>query len=957
MTLSSREKILLIGVAAILIGAGLDGATDGFAFLGPAGGFDSAGGLLTAGGQRGFAVAGIAAAGSASSDEYTHLNGFLALYGRPLLVVGAEALDFGGVDTGDSASLDVELANGGGMPLFLSSIGPASGGNSSFRVEWPAAPVVIEPGASQTLRVLYRASAAAVDRDTIHVETNDPFVGVWKLPLLGFGVEPGVPVIAVDADALRFGAVPEDSSAVLSFTVRNTGGQELLVGPITAGGPPYTVEPDSFALSPSGSMAVEVTFAPAGAGIHVDTLLIPSNDPSRTEPYPVLLRGATPADMRLLSPAGGSFLFSAVLNGPAPPDRTIVVRNAGGDTLRWKADVSDIAPWLSASPDSGWTPPGDTARVTVSAAPAGLTTGLYSGVVLVQNRNRPILDLISVTTSFLVQPFTVDVSHDPETASPGTEVTVTAEAGVTVDSGRVYWRFGGEEDFRSSGMNRGLGGKLTAVLSDQIPGIRGIEYWVSVHGAAGEVRVHDPEIGLPARIDVWIEDELAPDLTGGRHQMISVPLFTGSASGWEVFPDDLGEHDPARWRLGRYRTDAGDYAEYPGDLGAPIDAGYGFWLITAEDRKVDVDGFAVYPSEEDSCFSVLLEGGSGGGWNQIGDPFAYAVSLSDCMIRADGDHRYSLTEAAQLGLIEDAFHDWRYDQGGTGGYVEADHLEPWRGYFVNNTSGYDLELLVPARESVPSLSKNYALSSLGEGGWIARFRARAGGRAGQEITLGARSGARPGRDRWDRSTPPRPDDSGPGLFAGGTMRADWRPPSTRVERWTIRVAAGGDEEVLLSAALPVPPPAGCGLVLIDPVAGAALPVEDGTVYRYVSRPGETERILEAVCGPAGALAAEGISPGEPEALFRLAAPRPNPFLRGTALRFSIPRNGNVDMRIYNLSGRLVRTLIDRTEEAGEHVVDWDGKDDRGRRCAPGIYFLRLNHDGERSATARLVLFR
>ena len=599
------------------------------------------------------------------------------------------------------------------------------------------------------------------------------------------------------------------------------------------------------------------------------------------------------------------------MNGPDPPGKILVIRNAGGDTLRWKADVSDVAPWLSASPDSGRTPPGDTARVTVSVSPAGMPAGFYSGSVLVQNRRRPILDLISVAANLGIQAFTVEVDHDPETTFSGGAVSVTAEAGVLVDSARVYYRWGGGDQFESAAMVSGSGGAWEGEIPGSFCGIRGVEYWVAVHGAAGQVRVPDPDHEPPVWIDVWLEDEVAPDPVAGRHRMISVPLSTGGASVSDVMDDDLGAHDPSAWRFGRYETAEGKYAEHPADVGAPVDAGYGFWLIHAEDRKVDVDGFANSPLPGDSCFSIILEGAGAVGWNQIGHPFAYPVATAECLVRTDPDHLYTMEEAAQAGLVENAFYDWVYDGDGVGRYEEAEYLEPWRGYFVNNTSGFDLELLVPAREAEIPVGKEAPADD--EGAWAARFRAYAAGRASQEVTLGSREGARSGRDAWDRSSPPRPDPSGPGLFVGDGLRADWRGAGGRVHRWTIRARPGGETEVRLRVSLRGGPPEGSALYLIDPVSGATLPLEDGTTYRFAPRPGETERALEAVSGPAALLAAEGIEARAPEALFRLDAPRPNPFVRGTALRYSLPERGIVSIRIYNLSGRLVRSLMEGTE--------------------------------------------
>jgi len=49
----------------------------------------------------------------------------------------------------------------------------------------------------------------------------------------------------------------------------------------------------------------------------------------------------------------------------------------------------------------------------------------------------------------------------------------------------------------------------------------------------------------------------------------------------------------------------------------------------------------------------------------------------------------------------------------------------------------------------------------------------------------------------------------------------------------------------------------------------------------------------------------------------------------------------VSLRVYDVQGRMVRTLVDRNEPAGPHTVVWDGTDDSGRRVSSGTYFARI----------------
>ena len=85
---------------------------------------------------------------------------------------------------------------------------------------------------------------------------------------------------------------------------------------------------------------------------------------------------------------------------------------------------------------------------------------------------------------------------------------------------------------------------------------------------------------------------------------------------------------------------------------------------------------------------------------------------------------------------------------------------------------------------------------------------------------------------------------------------------------------------------------------------------------------------------------------------------PNPFRIAATIRFDLPTDSPVDLRVFNVSGRLVRVLVNEVAglPRGRHAVRWDGLDERGQRTAPGVYFYRLRA-GEFAATRRVVRLR
>jgi hypothetical protein len=81
------------------------------------------------------------------------------------------------------------------------------------------------------------------------------------------------------------------------------------------------------------------------------------------------------------------------------------------------------------------------------------------------------------------------------------------------------------------------------------------------------------------------------------------------------------------------------------------------------------------------------------------------------------------------------------------------------------------------------------------------------------------------------------------------------------------------------------------------------------------------------------------------ALARLLRNYPNPFNPVTKIQFVLDRDAQVSLRVFDVQGRAVRTLLNSYITAGSRVVGWDGKDDGGRSLASGTYFLRLQGGG------------
>ena len=112
--------------------------------------------------------------------------------------------------------------------------------------------------------------------------------------------------------------------------------------------------------------------------------------------------------------------------------------------------------------------------------------------------------------------------------------------------------------------------------------------------------------------------------------------------------------------------------------------------------------------------------------------------------------------------------------------------------------------------------------------------------------------------------------------------------------------------------------------------------------------------LDAMVG-----ASAGVDGGDDAMVFALMPNAPNPFAGATLIRFSIPSQAPVDLKVYDVRGRLVKSLLNSGAGAmapGLHEVRWDGRDSNRKRVASGVYFYRLSA-GRLSATRKMVVLR
>ena len=83
---------------------------------------------------------------------------------------------------------------------------------------------------------------------------------------------------------------------------------------------------------------------------------------------------------------------------------------------------------------------------------------------------------------------------------------------------------------------------------------------------------------------------------------------------------------------------------------------------------------------------------------------------------------------------------------------------------------------------------------------------------------------------------------------------------------------------------------------------------------------------------------------------------PNPFNPVTVIHYGLPTDGHVTIDVYDISGRLVATLIDGDMGNGSHIVVWDGMDNSGIQVSAGLYIYSLQ-TADMTMTKKMVFMK
>ncbi len=522
----------------------------------------------------------------------------------------------------------------------------------------------------------------------------------------------------------------------------------------------------------------------------------------------------------------------------------------------------------------------------------------------------------------------------PAAMSAGSDAVIVASLydDQAVIAAELHYRMGGEATFAEVDMAESpLGSGLWRAT---IPALhvtpRGIQYFVEARDASVTARF--PAAGV-ASLPIRLTGLSIVSLPAAGYRLGGVSMAAdGGGSPLSVF-DELGPFDATEWRYGTWNGSRYD----EGAAAANAVPGQGFWIISRNAIGITASGLA---TDVSGSFGITLHPG----FNQIANPFSFPVPFADL-------DRPAVVSA---NLIE-------YD--GAGYLQFRDALESGKGYWIFNSSGVDQILGIPAAPTPPPApaappvpaNRPWMLRA-DEAGWTIEAAAVAGDRHDAGNHFGMRETATDGLDGLDFVDAPAPPRDWVSLsfLAGGAgegegglpLSVDYRALAPDGATWLMQLTSDlVDKSYRVDFSGVDDIPADWRLVALDAAGSIVADLREQPVLEGTLGAAGFSKTWHVVAGSPGFI--EQVSDDLVRSItaFRLSV-GPNPFRShtGTVFALAVPQPTQASLRIYDVEGRLVRTLIQGPVERGVHRVTWRGTNDSNRGVASGVYFARVRTD-------------
>jgi len=443
--------------------------------------------------------------------------------------------------------------------------------------------------------------------------------------------------------------------------------------------------------------------------------------------------------------------------------------------------------------------------------------------------------------------------------------------------------------------------------------------------AASELRAFP----LPSTITVDAAVEFGPPEESSSYRLIALP--GGQALPLtSVLDGDAGREWMAYWDDG---TNTDPLVKFDGSSTFQLRPGRGFWVISRPDWTASRSVQAVN-LRDDGTYAIDLHDG----WNIISNPL-------------DVDVDWSAVQG--LNGVTQALWAWEGSFADTSAFASARNGRAY--YFLNEQRLEELAIPYPgASEDLPAEApKQIADAS------ALTLTAIQDRRRTASVKAGLAPEASAGRDAYDQFAPPGYFETASLQFVNEqvdptytTLATEYRPSGHPGYTFDLTLAAAAPQDVQLHAD-GLEAFADRQVLLANPETGRTYDLHAQPTVRIHAD--EKATSLKLILGDP-AYVDEAVSTVVPQAL-TLRPNYPNPFGARTTIEYTLPEQQAVELVIYDILGRRVRTLAKGdAQRAGVHRIDWDGRNQAGKPVSSGVYLARLTVEGQ-VKVRRMVLVR
>ncbi|MDX2128523.1 MAG: FG-GAP-like repeat-containing protein [Chloroherpetonaceae bacterium] len=566
------------------------------------------------------------------------------------------------------------------------------------------------------------------------------------------------------------------------------------------------------------------------------------------------------------------------------------------------------------------------------------STGALTQTVAVSGNVASTLSSITVSSSMTAFSTSIGIPSQVQ----GYQVSwsgLTAQVVITAPTGYAI-RVGNQGQFGSIINLSQLGGTVgpTAIqvrLTGQTAGTPSGQITHTSTGAAAQTVNVSGTVSAAVSSPISIAAQALPSVPNlsGQETVSNTSYRLTGLPGRGISPSDFGitQVDAKDWRI---FTDNG--TTY--DLLQPAsrtNIGEGVWVIAR--RGLTAPAFNGNLSLSNNRALIPVRANS---WNIITNPFNTAVSWSAVQTATSvfGD----LSGSALRGY--------------NGAYTIENTMTPYVGYYVNIPAGIT-QLVIPNPATTTTLSTTEESQRFAENatdGWRLKIHLTTPENKDVDNELGVSSVATKGRDAFDYPEPPLAHDLAYLYFphsnwdeAFPRYSVDIRPPFVGKEEWQFEVRSlkRGWHTIQVMGIESVPK--GLEVLLVDESQKRVSSLSRSCVYGFAG----TKDVMsfKVLVGDKTLLESEvrTLLPTE----FALEQNFPNPFNPNTVIAYQLPQSGQVTLKVYDVLGREVTTLVNEPKEAGKYQVNFNAA-----KLASGVYFYQLK-SGNFVQTKKMMLVK